>query len=90
VPPDWEACSQFIGAPNRWDQIRIIRNARAVLAETRVELQRAWSETSFRMQQLRDNPECAQQEYDRILRQCRQRPVGYAELRSERTMSPRR
>ncbi|HRF05595.1 phosphoribosylformylglycinamidine synthase [Accumulibacter sp.] len=61
------ACSQFIGSPNPWDQVRIIRNAKAVLAEPRVELQRAWSETSFRMQQLRDNPECAQQAYDRIL-----------------------
>jgi phosphoribosylformylglycinamidine synthase len=61
------ACSQFIGAPNPWDQVRIIRNAKAVLAEPRVELQRAWSETSFRMQQLRDNPECAEQAYDRIL-----------------------
>jgi phosphoribosylformylglycinamidine synthase len=44
------ACTQFIGAPNPWDQIRIIRNARAVLSEKRVDLQRAWSETSFRMQ----------------------------------------
>jgi phosphoribosylformylglycinamidine synthase len=62
------ACSQFIGAPNPWDHLRIIeRNARAVLSEARVDLQRAWSETSFRMQKLRDNPECAQQEYDRIL-----------------------
>jgi len=61
------ACSQFIGAPNPWDQIRIIRNARAVLSEARINLQRAWSETSFRMQRLRDHPECAQQEYDRIL-----------------------
>ncbi|MCP5249133.1 MAG: phosphoribosylformylglycinamidine synthase [Candidatus Accumulibacter sp.] len=61
------ACTQFIGAPNPWDQIRIIRNARAVLSEQRSDLQRAWSETSFRMQQLRDNPACAQQEYDRIL-----------------------
>ena len=61
------ACAQFIGAPNPWDEVRVIRNARAVLREKRVDLQRAWSETSFRMQQLRDNPECAQQEYDRIL-----------------------
>ncbi|WP_313953704.1 phosphoribosylformylglycinamidine synthase [Accumulibacter sp.] len=61
------ACAQFIGAPNPWDRVRIIRNAKAVFDEPRVELQRAWSETSFRMQQLRDNPECAQQAYDRIL-----------------------
>ncbi len=61
------ACTTFIGAPNPWDEVRVIRNAKAVLREKRVDLQRAWSETSFRMQQLRDNPECAQQEYDRIL-----------------------
>src|SRR5690606_11172711 len=30
-------------------------------------LQRTWSETSFRMQALRDNPETAEQEYERIL-----------------------
>ncbi len=61
------ACSYFIGAPNRSDDLRVIRNARAVFSERRVDLQRAWSEMSFRMQALRDNPECAQQEYDRIL-----------------------
>jgi phosphoribosylformylglycinamidine synthase len=32
-----------------------------------VELRRAWSETSFRLQQLRDNPDCARQEYERLL-----------------------
>jgi phosphoribosylformylglycinamidine synthase len=61
------ACTQFIGAPNPWDHIRIIRNARAVLDEKRVDLQRAWSATSFHLQQLRDNPECAREEYDRIV-----------------------
>ena len=30
-------------------------------------LQRAWSETTHALQRLRDNPGCAQQEYDRIL-----------------------
>ena len=61
------ACTTFIGSPNPWDEVRVIRNAKAVLREKRIDLQRAWSETSFRMQQLRDNPACAQQEYDRIL-----------------------
>ncbi|MEQ1881796.1 MAG: phosphoribosylformylglycinamidine synthase, partial [Burkholderiales bacterium] len=32
-----------------------------------IALQRVWAETTFRMQQLRDNPDCAQQDYDRIL-----------------------
>jgi len=34
-----------------------------------VRLQRAWSETSWQLQTLRDNPESAEQEYDRILDQ---------------------
>jgi phosphoribosylformylglycinamidine synthase len=57
----------FVGAPNAADEIRIVRNAKRVLRESRVEMQRAWSETSYRMQALRDNPDCAKAEYDRIL-----------------------
>ncbi|MDR0775149.1 MAG: phosphoribosylformylglycinamidine synthase [Azonexus sp.] len=57
----------FVGYLNEWDEIRVIRNARKLLREKRVDLQRAWSETSYRMQMLRDNPACAQQEFDRIL-----------------------
>jgi phosphoribosylformylglycinamidine synthase len=60
-------CSQVIGQLNARDEIRLSRNAKAVFAAPRIALQRAWSETSFRMQSLRDNPDCAQQEYDRIL-----------------------
>ncbi len=60
-------CAHVIGAPNSSDELHVIRNAKPILAEKRVDLHRAWSETTFRMQSLRDNPECAQQEYDRIL-----------------------
>ena len=56
-----------IGHLNARDELVFTRNAKPVFKETRVDLQRAWSETSYRMQQLRDNPECAQEEYDRIL-----------------------
>jgi phosphoribosylformylglycinamidine synthase len=35
--------------------------------EARIDLHRIWSETTYRMQQARDNPACALQEYDRIL-----------------------
>jgi phosphoribosylformylglycinamidine synthase len=59
--------AQAVGSPNGRDEIRLVRNARAVLAERRVELQRAWSELSYRMQALRDNPDCAREDYDRIL-----------------------
>jgi len=30
-------------------------------------LQRVWAETTYRLQRLRDNPQCAQEEYDRLL-----------------------
>src|SRR5690606_21311705 len=60
-------CTHIVGQLNGRDEIRVTRNARAVLAKPRAELQRAWSETSWRMASLRDNSECAQEEYDRIL-----------------------
>ncbi|MDR0378861.1 MAG: phosphoribosylformylglycinamidine synthase [Candidatus Accumulibacter sp.] len=57
----------LIGAPERdGDEFIIDCRGEAVLREERVNLHRAWSETSFRMQSLRDDPECARQEYDRI------------------------
>jgi len=59
--------SHLIGTLNDRDEIRFTRNARALFAAPRVELQRAWSETTYLMQKLRDNPACAQEEYDRIL-----------------------
>ena len=70
VTPILRACGvpyHFVGTLNEWDEIRVTRNAKRVLREKRVDLQRAWSETSFRMQAMRDNPDCAKQEFDRIL-----------------------
>jgi phosphoribosylformylglycinamidine synthase len=60
------ACTQ-IGALNGEDRLRIVSNGKTVFDETRVDLQRAWSETTFHMQALRDNPRCAREEYDRVL-----------------------
>ncbi|MHB8667789.1 MAG: phosphoribosylformylglycinamidine synthase [Burkholderiales bacterium] len=62
-----ELQAQVIGSPNQSDEIRLMRGAATVLAQKRIDLQRAWSETTWRMQTLRDNPACAQEEYDRIL-----------------------
>ena len=56
-----------LGWINDRDEISFTRNAKPVLKEKRIELQRAWSETTFHMQQLRDNPDCAQEEYDHVL-----------------------
>jgi phosphoribosylformylglycinamidine synthase len=60
------AC-QRIGSLNADAMLRVRVGKQEVLSEKRIDLHRAWSETTYRMQSLRDNPLCAQQEYDRIL-----------------------
>ncbi|MEW8030514.1 MAG: phosphoribosylformylglycinamidine synthase [Candidatus Thiodiazotropha sp.] len=59
-------CSHVVGTLNLDDRIEFIRAGKEVLSATRVEFQQAWSETTRQMQSLRDNPACAQEEYDRI------------------------
>jgi phosphoribosylformylglycinamidine synthase len=56
-----------LGAPNATDELRITCGARVLLGAPRTALQRLWAETTTRMQALRDNPESAHQECDRIL-----------------------
>jgi phosphoribosylformylglycinamidine synthase len=56
-----------LGEPNDLDRIDFRFAGQLLLSESRIDLQRAWSETTFRMQALRDNPACAQQEYDGLL-----------------------
>ena len=59
--------SHVVGQLNARDEVRITRNNRIVFTAKRDHLQRTWSETSWRMQTLRDNPECAREEFDRII-----------------------
>ncbi len=58
-----------IGSLNDRDQVEFSFEKRRLCAESRAQLHRVWSETTYRMQSLRDNPDCAQQEYDRLLDQ---------------------
>ena len=60
-------CSHVIGSLNNDDVLEVLADGELILSERRVELQRAWSETSYHMQSIRDNPDCAQQEFDRLL-----------------------
>lgn len=60
-------CVHRIGTLNGDDVVRLSHNGSEVFSAPREKLQAQWSETSFRMQSLRDNPECAQQEFDRII-----------------------
>jgi phosphoribosylformylglycinamidine synthase len=47
--------------------IRVFAGGALLLASPRVDLHRRWSEVSFRIQSMRDNPECAREEYSRLL-----------------------
>lgn len=60
-------CTSVIGQPASHDNIRIINGGRLLLEQARTGCQRLWARTSFEIQSLRDNPDCAQQEYDRLL-----------------------
>ena len=53
-----------LGAPRRDGRLAISRNHKLLLDEKCTELHGAWSELSFHMQRLRDNPACAQQEWE--------------------------
>jgi len=59
--------SHVIGSLNSDDRLVINYNGEIVFDESRVDLHRAWSETSYQMQSLRDNPACAAEEYERLL-----------------------
>jgi phosphoribosylformylglycinamidine synthase len=59
--------AHLIGSPNPRDEIRLVHNAKPLFTAPRAELERIWSEVTFRMQQLRDEPACAEEEFDRIL-----------------------
>ena len=59
--------SHVVGHPNAHGEVRVVVNAKPLLARKRSELHRAWSSVTHHIQRLRDNPVCADQEYDRLL-----------------------
>jgi len=61
------AHTHVIGRPIAGEQIRLRCGEQEIYAHSRTALHRTWAELSFRMQQLRDNPECALQEYEGLL-----------------------
>jgi len=61
------AVTHALGRPKREQRIVIRHGDTVLIDERRVDLHRAWSETTWRMQSLRDHPDCAREEYDRLL-----------------------
>jgi phosphoribosylformylglycinamidine synthase len=57
-------CCTDIGQLNNEDTIRFSRDNKVVLENSRTYYRTTWAQTTYKMQSLRDNPECAQQEHD--------------------------
>jgi phosphoribosylformylglycinamidine synthase len=55
-----------IGKPVTGERVRVTCGGAEVYCALRTDLHRAWSETTFHMQRLRDNADCAREEFDRI------------------------
>ncbi|GGI17304.1 phosphoribosylformylglycinamidine synthase [Oxalicibacterium faecigallinarum] len=61
------ACSHIIGKLHPEQSIEFTRDAKVIYSQSRIDLHRFWSETSWRIARLRDNPDCADEEYKRLL-----------------------
>jgi phosphoribosylformylglycinamidine synthase len=59
-------CACVIGKPVPGDQVRFLNGGRLLIDVSRTASQLTWARTSYEIQSLRDNPDCARQEYDRI------------------------
>ena len=59
--------SHVIGTVTEAQQITVTVNGAKVIDAPRSRLQRHWAETSYQMQSQRDNPACAQEEFDALL-----------------------
>ncbi len=79
-------CVREIGRGDRGRPGRDRRRARAsrCLQASRTELRAAWSETSYRLQAMRDNPACAEEERARTLDPQDPGPVRTPDVRSRR------
>jgi phosphoribosylformylglycinamidine synthase len=58
------AHTHVVGSLNTHDEIQIYRDGNCIYKKPRTELGQAWSEVSRRIMALRDNPACAQAEFD--------------------------
>ncbi len=58
---------QKIATLNQTGMIEIVQDSTTLFSDGGVNLQRIWSETTYQMQKLRDNPVCAQSEFNRLL-----------------------
>jgi phosphoribosylformylglycinamidine synthase len=55
-----------IGEPCAGPRVQLSFGGDKAFDAARLDLQRRWSEVSFRLQEMRDNPACAREEYERL------------------------
>ena len=60
------SCAHVLGRPMEDGMIRFRHAGSTVFEGHRADLQKVWAETSYRMQALRDNPDCARQEFEAL------------------------
>jgi phosphoribosylformylglycinamidine synthase len=58
---------RIVARPTAGGDITIRHGGAETLRASRIELHRLWSELSFRMQELRDDPDCAREAHDQLL-----------------------
>lgn len=56
-------CTHYLGTVETGDRFIITSGSKPVYSESRTTLRTWWAETTWQMQRLRDNPECADQEH---------------------------
>lgn len=62
-------CVSVIGRPVAGDAVKISLAGQTLFSGERRLMQRIWTETSYQIQRLRDNAECAEQEFENLLDQ---------------------
>ena len=60
-------CLHLLGTAVTGDDLVITDGGEQLLAGKRAQVQQLWARTSYEIQALRDNPECAQEEFDRLV-----------------------
>lgn len=58
--------TSVIGTLNDEDHVRFSFEGRDIISRPRTALQQRWAETSYRIQSLRDNADCAKEEFDNL------------------------
>ena len=61
-----DECFKEVARINNKDEIRVFQGCTEIFTESRSTLQKLWSKTSYEVAKLRDNPECANEEFESI------------------------